>query len=131
MPGGRVEPGEDPLAAVRREVAEETGCEIDVQRLVGVYACVTPPPMVLHLLRCRHVAGEPRARESRVPEAGWFDADEARRLVTNPPSAQRLADALADEDGVLYRAYRAEPHELVCERHYEASRRTSPRAASQ
>jgi 8-oxo-dGTP diphosphatase len=36
LPGGRVEHGEDPYDAVIREVAEETGYAIEVDRLLGV-----------------------------------------------------------------------------------------------
>jgi 8-oxo-dGTP diphosphatase len=37
-PGGRVEPGESPVAALLREVTEEIGCEICISHLIGVYA---------------------------------------------------------------------------------------------
>jgi 8-oxo-dGTP diphosphatase len=36
FPGGRVEYGEDPFDAVTREVAEETGYDAVVERLLGV-----------------------------------------------------------------------------------------------
>ncbi len=36
-PGGAVEPGENPLDALRRECREELGCAVTVRRLVGVY----------------------------------------------------------------------------------------------
>jgi 8-oxo-dGTP diphosphatase len=42
LPGGKVEQSEDPLDAVVREVAEETGCESVVERLLGVDSRVIP-----------------------------------------------------------------------------------------
>jgi len=44
LPGGRVEHSEDPFEAVIREVAEETGCDAVVQRLLGVDSRVIPAP---------------------------------------------------------------------------------------
>ncbi|MFD4949142.1 NUDIX hydrolase [Streptomyces sp. NPDC058239] len=42
LPGGRVEHAEDPIDAVIREVAEETGCDAVVERLLGVDSRVVP-----------------------------------------------------------------------------------------
>lgn len=42
LPGGGVEHGEDPFDTVIREIAEETGYEAVVERLLGVDSCVIP-----------------------------------------------------------------------------------------
>ncbi|GEB49753.1 NUDIX hydrolase [Streptomyces cacaoi] len=42
LPGGRVEHAEDPFDTVVREVAEETGCEAVVERLLGADSRVVP-----------------------------------------------------------------------------------------
>ena len=42
LPGGKVEQSEDPFDAVIREVAEETGCDGVVERLLGVDSRVIP-----------------------------------------------------------------------------------------
>jgi 8-oxo-dGTP diphosphatase len=52
LPGGGVEHGEDPFNTVIREVAEETGCEAVVERLLGVDSRVIPESH-------RAVPGEP------------------------------------------------------------------------
>jgi 8-oxo-dGTP diphosphatase len=113
LPGGQVEEGEWLTAALEREVEEESGCRVEPGRLIGVYSKLTAPSMVLHLFACRYASGEARAREEAVPEVGWFDVEEARRRVTHPPSAQRLADALSFSGEVVYRAYRLRPYESL------------------
>lgn len=42
LPGGGVEPCEDPFDTVVREIAEETGCSAVVERLLGVDSRVIP-----------------------------------------------------------------------------------------
>ncbi|MFJ9074749.1 NUDIX hydrolase [Streptomyces sp. NPDC102278] len=42
LPGGGVEQAEDPFDAVIREVAEETGCDAVVERLLGVDSRIIP-----------------------------------------------------------------------------------------
>ena len=44
LPGGGMEPGESAAETCVREVAEETGLEVEVTRLVGIY---TSPHMII------------------------------------------------------------------------------------
>src|SRR3954465_15958654 len=80
MPGGRVEPGEDVVQAAVREVAEETGCEVEVEALLGVDNRVSEPKMLMVRFRCRYLSGEPRPSDE-TPEVGWFPYDEARAMI--------------------------------------------------
>jgi len=118
MPGGQVETGEDLASALMREVEEESGCQVEVGRLIGIYSKLTSPAMLLHLFRCTYLDGEAGPREEAVPEVGWFTADEALLLVTHPPSAQRLADALSLADAIVYRVYRLQPYQPILERRF-------------
>ena len=105
LPGGQVEQGEDLTSALLREVREETGCQIEVGRLTGVTVSTGVPRVTVLTFICRHIVGEPRPGDDSL-EAGWFASDTAVALVTHPVELLRLTDALAERDGVVYRAYR-------------------------
>lgn len=115
LPGGQVEAGEGLLDALAREVAEETGCDVEAERLLAVESRVSPPEMVLLLFACRHVAGTPCSRDAAITQTGWFTPVEAKALVERSPAAQRLALALADDTAVHHRTYRAHPYEELDE----------------
>lgn len=106
LPGGRVEPGEDLIGALRREVREEAACEVTVGRLVGLSTNTVSTGLVLFTFLCAHERGQPRAQDESL-DAGWFDPDEAVQLVTHPAERARLQDALAAAHGVVYRVYGA------------------------
>ncbi len=63
--------------------------------------------MILSFL-CTHVSGEPQAGDECV-DAGWFEPEEALKMVTHPAQLGRLRDALTNLDHVVYRAYGTRP----------------------
>lgn len=93
---------------LKREVREESACEVEVSRLVGVYSNLGAPEQVILAFLCSHFSGEPEAGDECL-DAGWFEPDEALKMVTHPAQLGRLRDALAEHDHVVYRAYRARP----------------------
>jgi 8-oxo-dGTP pyrophosphatase MutT (NUDIX family) len=104
-PGGYVEVGEDPQAAVCREIWEESGCHVTVERLLAVYALLDPPFVTILLFQCAYVSGTPGPSNETLA-AAWFTPDDTIRRVSSPPVHVPMADALPPGPHVIYRAYR-------------------------
>lgn len=67
IPGGEPRPGESDAQALRREVREETGVEVEVGPAVGTYRRSGFLPHEARVYRCRPVGGAPRpGRETRA-----------------------------------------------------------------
>jgi 8-oxo-dGTP diphosphatase len=101
LPGGGMELGETVEDAIRREVREETGLEVAVEYLVGVYSKPQKREIVL-TLRCRVLGGTLTATEESR-ECRYF-APNALPLNTLPKHRQRVEDALLNEPHAVMRA---------------------------
>ena len=101
LPGGGMEKGETVDEAVVREVREETGLEVEVDRLVGVYSKPQKDEVVLSFL-CREVDGKLTTTEESV-ECEYFDPDDLPPN-TLPKHAERVKDALVGQDRAILKA---------------------------
>ncbi len=82
LPGGLLELGEDLEAAVRREVREETGLEVDPLDVVAVQQYIEGNVRyhyVLITFECRVRSGSPRAG-SDAADVSWFGLEDALSL---------------------------------------------------
>src|SRR5690348_1670729 len=74
FPGGKVEAGEAPVAALVRELREEIGVEVAVGRIWDVLCHAYPAfDLVMLVYACRIAGGEPRAVE--VADLRWLRPD--------------------------------------------------------
>lgn len=92
LPGGGLEPGEDPANAAIREVFEETGYQVELGKLLGIDSRIVPAKdrirggdTPLHSLRIIYeatVIGGELQNEigGSTDEAAWFDLQEVPRL---------------------------------------------------
>ncbi|MFL5802123.1 MAG: NUDIX domain-containing protein [Roseiflexaceae bacterium] len=107
LPGGAVDDGESLAQAAMREAREETGLEVELTQLVGIYSRPKwQRSMHLVLFAARPIGGALRPDPHEVIDAGYFALD----ALPEPLMAghrQKIADAFSDAHG------RAWSHDVI------------------
>ncbi|MET8084333.1 NUDIX hydrolase [Micromonospora sp. NPDC005237] len=114
LPGGRLRPAESPVRAALRDIRAETGWEIDLVDLVGVYHVDGPtthtragragplPDILVHVFRARVVEARPSADPPPGCRPSWHAPGVLPEAVT-PLTRAAVTDGLAGRSGVLRR----------------------------
>ncbi|GBE20913.1 MAG TPA: NUDIX domain-containing protein [Actinobacteria bacterium] len=106
IPGGTMEPGETIADTAVREVKEETGIDVEVVSLVGIYS--NPHHVVEYsdgevrqqfsvCFACRRIRGEV-ATSDETSEVGYFSPDEIEAMDIHPSIRLRIRHFLDNRD---------------------------------
>ncbi|GAA3298368.1 NUDIX domain-containing protein [Dactylosporangium vinaceum] len=94
LPGGILELDESPQTGVRREVREETGVDVESERLTGIYKNMALGVVAL-VFRARLIAGTPTETDESAAVA-WWTADQVVADMSEV-FAVRILDALRSD----------------------------------
>ncbi|MCY3831832.1 MAG: NUDIX hydrolase [Chloroflexi bacterium] len=111
LPGGQVELGESLIAGLEREIYEECGLHVEIERLLQVRSNLSSS-IVIFCFQATYVGGDLRG-SAETPEVRWADPQAAQDLITHPALRRSFSEMLANDNGLQYQAYRTSPFELV------------------
>ncbi len=95
FPGGKVEFGEHPWDALRREIREELGLRIRAGDLFGIYSYVYElEGRQVHYVLVAYRVRIPKAKVEETAELRWFSRKELDRVAVVPGSRPIVADVM-------------------------------------
>ena len=98
LPKGRLDAGETWLEAARREVAEETGCEVRTGRFAGAKLYVDrPEPKLVLYWHMRAIRQGIPVNGDEVDEVAWLSRREALSRLDHESDRRLLLRALEEE----------------------------------
>ena len=111
LPGGRIRLGESPIHAAVRDIFVETGTDVKIIDLVGLYQLTGDgcgddlPDLLVHVFRAR-LDGEATLNDpAHLRRLCWYEQNSLPDPMT-ATTRSALADATAGRSGVLREVYR-------------------------
>ncbi len=118
FPGGQVEEGENLIDALIREIKEESGIDVEVSHLIGIYSNtgkhkgyngvkIVPTKVMLDYV-CKPVGGELCTSEE-TSECCWVSKDKVLDMIETPAIRERYQAYLSFNGNVNYMEYVTQP----------------------
>jgi len=89
FPGGRIDYGESPEEALKRECLEEMGCVVEVGKLIPTVQSTVwsrsddkEQHVLVFCYEAELISGEPQSSDVKVGEMHWFNENEIEALDT-------------------------------------------------
>lgn len=118
FPGGQVEEGENLFDAVKREIWEESGIEVEVGEVFCVASNTAKypgyngvkeiPTKVMFDFICKEVGGKLSASDE-TSESGWFPKEKALEMIIAPAYIERYKAFLEYNGRPTYMEYVTKP----------------------
>ena len=118
FPGGQVEVGENLMDALSREIKEESGIDVEVSYLIGIYSNTRKnkgfngveiiPTKVMMDYVCKPVGGELSTSEETA-ECRWVPKDKVLDMIKAPHIQERYQAYLNFNGNVNYMEYVTKP----------------------
>ena len=99
LPGGGIESGESSFEAAIREMKEETGLDVSIERIVGYYYPVNKLCFATTLIECKKLRGIESPSDETI-EAKYFDIHNLPKHLP-PPYLDWINDTLLFTDPVF------------------------------
>ncbi|WP_176545228.1 NUDIX domain-containing protein [Bacillus sp. AFS041924] len=113
MPGGQVEEGENLAQAIHREINEETGVNIKLTGVTGIYQNIKNN-IICVVFRGQYESGELKIEKGETTEVIFTNLEKIKleKIVTRPHFRTRILDAL-NANYIPYESYDVNPFELI------------------